>query len=263
MHNRNLTWNCITAAGQSITMRLVFTLLAFSFSSLGWSADHYNDIPDFTQSDVKGSAAGNGQQYCAPVAVSNSLVWLNSNKGDQLQLIHQLASGPYMNTSLKNGTGVSGVTRGVARISQELFGGYRFLEYEGWRKHPGQYSTGKKRPSKERLLSAISPKSAAWLNIGWYKRNKANNEYRRIGGHWITLVGVKNGKLVLHDPAPRAGKSFANEFVSYSVLKRGTLVGKKSGLPFPAKGLISLGHGMHKKKGADLAIIDGVVYLGL
>ena len=79
----------------------------------------------------------------------------------------------------------------------------------------------------------------------------------------MTLTGSNNGQLVLHDPAPRAGKSFANEFVSFSILKNGTLVGKKSGLPFPAKGLISLDRGMHKKKGADFAIIDGVVYLEL
>lgn len=245
-------------------MKAFLIISALLFAPFSWAtSQYYNDIPDFTQSDVVGTAVGNGQQYCAPVAASNSIIWLNGKQGDQLQLIHRLASKPFMNTSLKNGTGVTGMTRGIAKISNELFSGYQRLEYEGWRKHPKQYSAGKKLPSISRLKSAVTGNSAAWLNVGWYKRNKSRDEYRRVGGHWVTLAGMKNGQLVIHDPAPRAGKSFANEFVSYTSLRSGTLVGEKSGLPFPAKGLIRLGRGMHKKKGADVAIVDGVVYLEL
>ncbi|MEW8585873.1 MAG: hypothetical protein AB2531_08910, partial [Candidatus Thiodiazotropha sp.] len=220
-----------------------------------------NEIPDYTQSNIIGKGTGDGQQYCGPVAISNTIIWLNKNRGNQEQLILKLASKPFMNTSLKNGTGVTGITRGIAKISNELFGGYKVLEYEGWRKHPKQYSTDVKLPSENRLTSAINQNSAAWLNIGWYRYNEANNEFIRIGGHWVTLVGSKYGQFIIHDPAPRAGKHFSNEFVDYSILRDGTLVGKKWGMPFPAKGLISLESGMHKKKGADFAIVDGVVYL--
>lgn len=222
---------------------------------------YINEIPDFTQTDIKGEGAGNGQQYCGPVSVSNSIIWLNDNSGNQSKLIHTLASGPYMNTSLKDGTGTSGLLRGVDKIAIELFGGYQTLEYEGWRKHPKRYSAGVKVPCDERIKSAITKKSAAWINIGWYTYNQSLDEYRRIGGHWVTLAGYKNGQLIIHDPAPRAGQSFSNEFVEYSLLTSGTLVGKKWGLPCSARGFISLNKGMHKKEGADVAIIDGVVYI--
>ena len=97
---------------------------------------YINDIPDYTQTDVKGKKSGNGLQYCAPVSVSNSLVWLTKSKHNQLELIHKLASKEYMNTSLINGTGTTGVLRGVDKISKQLFGKYKELKYEGWRQHP-------------------------------------------------------------------------------------------------------------------------------
>ncbi len=237
-------------------------IIVLALSPLCFAGTSYiNEIPDFTQTDIRGNKSGNGQQYCGPVAVSNSIIWLNKNKGDQIQLIHKLASKDYMNTSLKNGTGTSGIIRGVEKITGELFDGYKILEYEGWRKHPEKNSSGVKIPSINRIKSAVTRNSTAWINVGWYLYNKKNNEYNRIGGHWVTLVGSKYKQLILHDPAPRAGKTFSNEYVEYSILKSGTLVGKKWGLPFSAQGFVSLGKGMHKKKGADFAIVDGVVYL--
>ena len=35
------------------------------------AADMLYDVPDYTQTDVRGAGSGNGQQYCAPVAVSS------------------------------------------------------------------------------------------------------------------------------------------------------------------------------------------------
>ena len=244
-------------------MKQLIVLFITVFPSICLSSSQYiNEIADFTQTDVKGKNSGNGQQYCAPVAVSNSLVWLGDQK-DQLSLIRKLASKQYMNTSLKNGTGTTGVLRGVERISKALFGGYEYLEYEGWRKHPTSYSRGVKRPDIERLKSAVSRRSSAWVNVGWYQYSERKNEYKRVGGHWITLVGSNGKQLIFHDPAPRAGGGFSNEFVNYSIINSGMLVGRKSGLPTKAKGYISLERGMHIKSSADFAIIDGVVYFGI
>ena len=240
----------------------VLLILAFSQPCVG-AISYVNEIPDFTQTDVAGVAAGNGRQYCAPVAVSNSLAWFGGDEGAQLDIIKRLAGKGYMNTSLKNGTGTTSVLRGVDRISKELLGGYKTLEYEGWRKHPEKYSRGVKVPSVERMKSSISEKSAAWVNVGWYKYNKGKNEYRRIGGHWVTLVGSTVRQLVFHDPSPRAGGSFSNEFVEYRKLENGRLTGNKLGLPTSARGYVALGNGMHVKSGADVAIIDGVVYFEL
>ena len=222
-----------------------------------------NDIPDFTQTNIVGKNSGNGQQYCAPVAVSNSIAWLSNKKTQQVKLINKLASKQYMNTSLNNGTGTAGVLRGVDKIANELFKNYSYLKYEGWRVHPKKYSTGVKIPNIIKMKNFPTKKSAAWINVGWYKYNQSKNEYRRIGGHWVTLVGSNSNQLVIHDPSPRAGKAFANEYISYSKLTSGNLVGKKQGLPVSAYGYVSLGRGMHIKSKADFAIIDGVVYFKL
>lgn len=240
--------------------KIVFVLLIlFPLTSLS-EQSLINDIPDFTQTNVKGASSGNGQQYCAPVAVSNSLVWLSNNQHRQLEFINTLASKSYMNTSLKNGTGTTGVLRGVDKLSVELFGGYKELVYEGWRKHPQHFSQGVKIPDIERLKTYITKKSAAWINVGWYRYRKQSNEYQRIGGHWVTLVGVEADHLIIHDPAPRAGRDFENEYVKYSVIENGTMTGNKAGLPVEAEGYISLGDGMHIRRKADFAIVDGVVY---
>lgn len=244
-----------------IYMRIMFLLL-YPVTALA-DLVYINQIADFTQTDVTFAGSGNGQQFCAPVAVSNSLVWLSGNELEQVELISTLATRDYMNTSLNNGTGTTGVLRGVDKISKELFGGYAVLEYQGWRKHPSQYSTGIKRPDVTRLKSTVSNRSAAWLNVGWYRYDKKRNEYRRLGGHWVTLVGSDTDHLVLHDPAPRAGKSFSNEFVEFRIIEDGRLVGNKVGLPVQAKGFLILEKGFHIKKGADYAILDGVVFLEL
>ena len=225
---------------------------------------YINQIADFTQTDVIGASYGNGQQFCGPTAVSNSIIWLSNDRYSQLDLIKKLASKPYMNTSLKNGTGTKGMLRGIHKITNELFGRYTSLSYQGWRKHQKKYSTDKKVPDLKWLQQGISAESSVWLNIGWYKRAPNHVDLIRTGGHWVTLVGYQgNNTLILHDPSPRAGKSFANEYVRIEELKSGKLTGKKQGLPIDAKGFLALKEGMHMKKKADYAIIDGAIQLRL
>jgi len=89
------------------------------------------------------------------------------------------------------------------------------------------------------------------------------NAYKRIGGHWVTLVGSTENKLIFHDPSPRSGKIFSNEIVKYTEIINGLLVGNKIGLPTSAKGYLLLNEGMHIKSRADVAIIDGIVYFGI
>ena len=240
----------------------LLTILVLPQIVYGNSA-YINEIPDFTQTDIRGTNSGHGQQYCAPVAVSNSLMWLSKKSSGQLDLIKKLASKKYMNTSLINGTGTTGVLNGVDKIAVELFGGYSKLEYQGWRKHPKIYSMGVKIPKISWMEKGISRESAVWLNVGWYRFNKAENEYRRIGGHWVTLVGVENNILIIHDPALMAGNTFSNEFVQISKIYDGTLSGDKAGLPTPAKGYFILGKGMHIRPKADVAILDGAIVFRL
>ena len=230
-----------------------------AFASTAW----IHRIPDFTQTHVRGAKAGNGQQYCGPVAVSNSFMWLAGQEEGQLELIEKLASAGYMNTSLENGTGTTGILRGADRLARELFGGYASLEYQGWRKHPETYSSGVEVPQLRWIREGISGRSAVWLNIGWYRFDPSKDEYHRFGGHWVTLVGSEGNTLILHDPSPRAGESFANEHVRFRRLNTGRLVGRKAGLPRSARGHLLLGEGMHMKARADAALLDGAVVLRL
>ncbi len=239
----------------------LLTILVLPQIVYGNSA-YINEIPDFTQTDVRGNNSGNGQQYCAPVAVSNSLMWLSKKSTGQLQLIKKLASKKYMNTGMR-GTGTTGVLNGVNKIAVELFGGYSKLEYQGWRKHPEKYSRGVKIPEISWLAKGISKESAVWLNVGWYRFNKLEKEYSRIGGYWVTLVGIEKNTLIIHDPALKAGKSFSNEYVQISKIFDGYLWGDELGLPTHAKGYFILGKGMHIKPKADVAILDGAIVFRL
>ena len=222
-----------------------------------------NRIPDLTQTDVRGDLYGNGQQFCAPVAVSNSIFWLAKMKQGQVELAEKLASSSYMNTSLKNGTGTTGVLNGVDRIARELFGSYERLEYQGWRKHPAHFSTNIKVPQLKWIQSGVSDRSSVWINVGWYRYDRASQEYERIGGHWVTVVGSDSDTLIIHDPSPRAGQDPAREYVRVNKMSSGTLTGNKAGLPIAAKEFYSLSGGMHLKSNAEYAIIDGAVILEL
>ena len=247
-----------TTAGNS---RCLLLLLAITPSVLfaGGHTDFINDIPDFTQSRITARQYGYGSEMCAPVAVSNSLVWMANIRGDQAGLAKLLASSRYMNTDLCKGTSTSDLLNGVDAIAMDMFGGYRSLEYQGWKKHPVKYSTRTRLPDYDWITDGIGKDSAVWLNVGWYQYDRHNNTYHRVGGHWVTLVGYDSRVLIIHDPAPRAGLSFANEYVSTSIIGSGVLAGKISGLPVPARGYLLLGDGMHLKKVADVAIIDGAV----
>ncbi|HAV14577.1 MAG TPA: hypothetical protein DCX06_13965 [Opitutae bacterium] len=219
------------------------------------SIAYIDEIPDYTQKN---------SQYCAPVAASNGLIWLSKQKGSkQERLIKKLASRRYMDTSDKDGTGTTGVLNGLGKVAKELFGTYSELEYQGWRLHPPQYSKGISKPDINWIKDGVSQSSMVLLNVGWYTHDAKKDVYERVGGHWVTLVGFEGEMLVIHDPAPRAGKSFQNEEVQIKLIQEGNLEGKKSGLPTTANGRYILGAGMHLNSRADVAIIDGAVRLKL
>jgi len=240
-----------------------------------------DSTPDMTQTDTEAYLPGGGNQYCAPVAVSNSFMWLadrgfdnlvknlTARKEAQAEVARILGTWRYMGTSLENGTGTTKLTNGVSRYIEHRGYQYRRLEYQGWRKHPGRFRTGVAVPELGWIKNGLIGNSAVWLNIGWYEYNPSTDKYRRIGGHWVTLVGFgvgQNGKedpniLIVHDPAPRAGQKPSHEFVRVERISSGELTGKNSGLPRSAVGYYKLTDGMHMRKNADFAILDGVVVL--
>lgn len=240
-----------------------------------------NSIPDLTQTDKRANFPGGGRQYCCLVAIANSFMWLDSNGfenlvrntgkafEDEVALVKLLGSKAYMDTDLVSGTGTTKLMRGVKKYVEER--GYQIqkLEYQGWRKHPGEMRTEYPIPRLNWIKQGIIGNGSVWLNVGWYQYNVSRNEYKRIAGHWVTLVGYgkdENGKLnpnilILHDPSPRAGEAFNNEYAIVSRIRSGRLLGEWVGLPRSAAGYYKLGGGMHIKKGANFAILDGAVVL--
>lgn len=236
--------------------------------------------PDLTQTDPDGNFPNKGRSHCGPVSVSNSLAWLagrgfdnllpniQNRKLAQFQTARLLGSQKYMNTTLK-GTGVAGLTRGVAQFIKDKGYEYSYLKYQGWRRHPSQFGTKVDVPQLDWIQQGLKGNSGVWLNVGWYKYNSSTGEYLRTGGHWVTLVGYgvdQEGEkdpdiLIVHDPSPNAGKKPADEYVRIKPIGKGKLTGDQSGLPRSAKGYYIMGGGMHISRKADFGILDGVVIL--
>lgn len=241
--------------------------------------------PDLMQTLKKAEFRGEGKKFCAPVAVSNSLMWLGSHgypnllpevqggrTSSQIEMVHLLASEEMMNTGVKSGTGPKRLTRGLERYVESCGYSCSKLQYQGWRPVSKRHRHEQRTPDLEWIKSEFArERTAVWMNVGWYKAGKQTGEHERIGGHWVTLVGYRGGKqrsatvdvYVVHDPAPRAGKTFARENLVFERIESGTLVGTNSGLPHSAAGYHLVGGGMHIKKSADYGILDGVVVLEL
>ena len=168
-------------------------------------------VPNFWQADPRGHFANGGSDYCCPVAVSDYLVYF-AGRGygnllpdaaaprdpaqAQIDLINRLASRDYFGTDPREGTGPGAVLRGLRRYVEEKGYRCRRLEYEGWRKVGGaQQQAGRANlPQRDWLLGGLrDPEGAVWLNVGWYESGPEAGEWRRVGGHWVTLTGWKEG----------------------------------------------------------------------
>lgn len=217
----------------------------------------YDEIPDLVQTLKIANFEGNGEQFCGPVAVSNSLVWFEKNKEQdyQINLVKKLSSADYMNTNVESGTNVTQLTQGVHKYATERWGDYKKLEYSGWSKAPKQFRSALAQPTLAWMTQALHRKGTVWINIGWYNADGIN--YVRAGGHWVTLVGYEQGKLVIHDPAPKAGKAPSNQFVTLKILNGGQLIeGRKTA---NARDHFAIESGMKISSKGNIGIIDGAV----
>jgi hypothetical protein len=235
-------------------------------------------VPDLMQTDPALELPGGGDSHCGPVAASNALAWLGAHglprllpEGDsererQIALVRELASRRYMGTSAHNGTGASGLLKGIDLYLRA--NGYRGarLQYQGWRSHQLRYSTGVRKPEIEFLAEGLRQGGVALVNVGWYRPGRPG-VYRRHGGHWLTAVsaGVKaDGRddpdaLVVHDPAPWSGAAPKAHRVRAEPLGDGWLIGEDG--PFPSNGFRVLEGDLEVKRPGEVAIIDGVVVL--
>ncbi len=243
--------------------------------------------PDLLQTDPALGLPGGGMAYCGPVAVSNGLVWLSQRGFDalvppgetprqqQLALVRQISEVHFMATSQYGGTGPLGVLRGLSRWVKRAGYEIRRLEYQGWRGHQPQFSTGQKHPQIPWIAQALEEGGAAWLHVGWYHRKKYYPGLRRRGGHWLTVAAVEPwgdavgssesssdaAALRVRDSAPYAGEEPTLERVVLRRLEEGWLFDGDAGLP--AEGYYALSSGLSLKRAEDIPVIDGAVVLTL
>lgn len=238
-------------------------------------------MPDFYQADrAYGPLPRHGAAYCGPTAVSNALVWLDTNgfgkllpgacpgPQEQFQLIRILGSEAYMGTDPIKGTGPAGIMRGIQRYCAEK-GYVARVEYAGWRTRRHRVS---ETPALPWLLARTRGTSSLIINLGWYKRDAAGKSYTRIGGHYVTAVGYESRSrqhfIYVHDPAKRNHPKQRNSLARCPVrcelrpLPAGATLRTQKGRTLPAEGYPVL-DGLRIRRGADCAIIDGAVAFSL
>ena len=269
---------------------IVFSLLFWALTVNSVSAktkglpDFYTKkvagFPDLTQKLNRFGHQVDDGYYCAPVSASNGIIWLSQNgfpnlakgyQGAQNQQAHFaviLGGKRYMNTRKAiGGTGVNAFMRGLYRYVLDC--GYKptYFKYQGWRKHPRAFSTQKRVPQLNWMKQGVVGKSIECLNVGFYNFDSKARLYRRVGGHWVSLVGyginnkgVKDpGILLVHDPAARDGMTKKTDYVKIQKIMNCSMKPKK-GNAFSAKGyhMILSGLKIRKKR---IGIIDGAVVL--
>jgi len=229
--------------------------------------------PDFLQTDSEAGFAKAGSQFCAPTAVSNSLMWLAANgyddlrpegsaKAAQIRMIKTLSGRAYMNTSPQIGTDVAQLLHGVASYIDESGYSIASLTYDGWRPAPEENANGEY-PDLDAIRETIAGDSGAvWLNVGWYVYDEDSGDYERRGGHWVTVVGFAGDDLLIHDPAPSAGAKKWTQRIELTELAEGNLTGNQRGLPRTAEGYYEVGGEMRVGNGYT-CIVDGAVMLTL
>src|SRR5437868_419335 len=131
-------------------MEIVLHLLLFAvhaFAIPAYFDQSASEVPSICQSCYPKIVQWGGKPYCAPAAVSNSLVWLSRNGYPSLQPFHdedplqaqaRLMNrlGQIMGTSENGGTSPKQVLAGLKLYLEENHVKYQRLASVGWRSVP-------------------------------------------------------------------------------------------------------------------------------
>ena len=243
-------------------------LLLFCLLLITGCSSQEISVPDFCQGDTRyGALPNKGESYCGPAAVSNVLVYLDKTsypklvKEDsnsletQFELIKQLGSKEYMDTTGK-GTEPINLMRGLTKYIQQK-GYIPSVEWRGWT--TGDEFTVGQIPTTEWIKQKLSLAYNVVLQVGWYKYDPKRDFYKRISGHYVTLVKHEGAnEFVFHDPSIRSGIKPHSEHCSFIPISSGTLSMWDKYAERSASRYLKV-DGIKLKEGTNAAVVDGAV----
>ncbi|HHI81600.1 MAG TPA: hypothetical protein ENJ99_00445 [Rhizobiales bacterium] len=181
----------------------------------------------------------------------------------------KLGSSRYMSTAPKGGTSHSRFLQGLSRFVSDA--GYASkITYWGRWQMPSKYGRiNITAPDIYAIQDSFSSGSAVFLSIGFYKQGSRVNEWQRIGGHFVTVVGYgvdENGNVdrdmvILHDPDDGRTGKVQKRFLRLEEMRNGTFIDRR-GNEADASGHMKVTGGMRLKEGY-MAVVDAVVALDL
>lgn len=215
---------------------LVLLFLAFPQTVTAGPAGKKEQTSTFWQLDTEAGFDGDGSNFCAPVAVSNGLIYLAKARGmtglvdgadryAQIALVKKLAE--HMETDPEIGTNPSRIIYGLDEYVQSKGFALDSLEIAGWRRidaeHKG-YLISRKPDMQWLRKAADDPDAVVILNNGWY-RDDEEGGYIRKGGHFVIVVGAGPGRseFQVHNPALEPDKQKENTSVKLTAI-RGSLI---------------------------------------
>lgn len=238
------------------------------------------DIPDLLQTHWKGKLDLGGYFHCGPVAASNAMAWLYlagykdllpgiaSLEEEQIQMVRILGSSGFMNTDFTSGgTTTRDMVDGILKYLHRSGYDRSAVYYAGWDMDlDGRNSPV---PDMKFLKRGFEKGGAVLLNIGWYSPETETSSYSRKSGHWVTMAGYGKGEkgipaediIVVHDPAPWAGKEKKHHYVRFVPLPQAYLTGPYRGLPVDACGYLVAEEGLCKPSDRVVGIVEGAIVI--
>lgn len=242
-----------------------------------------DQFPDFSQTDPALKLPGGGTYYCVPVATANALVWYAQERGytDLLPVkglsltekvsavARKLGNKRYMSTAPKGGTSHLKFVKGLSAFVADAGYSSTIVYNARWKMPKGYGKSEVGAPGIETIQEKFASGSAVFLSIGYYKEGDRPGELKRLGGHFVTVVGygvdkdgnVDRDMVVLHDPGDKRSPTVKRRYLRLEQLREGRFVNRR-GEERDASEHLKVTEGMRLKSGY-IAVIDAVVSLDL
>lgn len=209
----------ITRSTHSLLSATISLLLFVLRASVFAAGNKSEQTPSFWQRDPEAEFENEGRNHCAPVAISDGLIYLATTRGfddlvdgadhdSQIALITNLAE--EMANDPTEGTNPDKILTGLRTYANEHGYSFERLELATWRgvgASNKKYKIGTKPSLSWMSAAAEDPDTVEVLNFGWYKQG-ADGTYARHSGHWVNVVGTGSDTLQfdIHNPLLQSEK---------------------------------------------------------